>query len=69
MTMRNQHYRGRFGAQKRIVKITPQADASLKKVFSSIGVPGKRPFKPDSFQLEALEVLQTDDCLVTAPTG
>ncbi|MDD2317817.1 MAG: DEAD/DEAH box helicase, partial [Desulfobacterales bacterium] len=67
--MRNQHYRGRFGAQKRIVKITPQADASLKKVFSSIGVPGKRPFKPDFFQLEALEVLQTDDCLVTAPTG
>ncbi len=67
MTMRSQHYRRRSGAK--IVKITPQADASLKKVFSSIGVPGKRPFKPDPFQLEALEVLRTDDCLVTAPTG
>jgi len=54
---------------RRIAKITPAADASLKKVFAEIGVPQPEPFCPDPFQLEALAAVSRADCLVTAPTG
>ncbi len=50
-------------------KLKPGADERLKKVFSSIGVPEQKPFKPDTFQEKALEAIQHADCLVTAPTG
>jgi ATP-dependent RNA helicase HelY len=53
----------------RIVRIRPGADARLKKVFARIGVPARRPFKPDSFQLKALAAIRRVDCLVSAPTG
>ncbi|MBT8357168.1 MAG: DEAD/DEAH box helicase [Desulfobacterales bacterium] len=52
-----------------IPKIKPGADAGLKKVFASIGVPAKKSFTPDPFQLEALSAIGKTDCLVTAPTG
>ena len=45
-------------------KIKPGKDSSLIKVFENIGVPEKKPFKPDSFQLEALEAIKDSDCLV-----
>ncbi|MBU4463804.1 MAG: DEAD/DEAH box helicase [Proteobacteria bacterium] len=51
------------------LKLKPKADARLKKVFSSIGVPKKSAFKPDAFQLKALSAIKKADCLVTAPTG
>jgi len=51
------------------VKINPGKDASLEKVFESIGVPEKTPFKPDNFQIEALKAIEKYDCLVTVPTG
>ena len=57
------------GRRPRIVKIKPGAEASLKKVFTSIGVPENCAFKPDPFQLEALAATERGDCLVTAPTG
>ncbi|MCG8632468.1 MAG: DEAD/DEAH box helicase [Desulfobacterales bacterium] len=50
-------------------EITPGVDKGLKKTFSQIGVPEKRPFKPDPFQIRALEAIKESDCLVTAPTG
>lgn len=53
----------------RILKIRAAADTRLKKVFAAIGVPEKKKFKPDSFQLEALAAINHTDCLVTAPTG
>ncbi|OQY12583.1 MAG: ATP-dependent DNA helicase [Desulfobacteraceae bacterium 4572_187] len=59
----------KFGRRPRVLKIRPGADAGLKKVFASIGVPDKKPFKPDPFQLEALSVIERTDCLVTVPTG
>ncbi len=61
--------KGNFDRRPRIPKIRPGADAELKKVFSSIGVPDKKPFKPDPFQLEALSAIERTDCLVTVPTG
>ena len=58
-------YRRNTGLQK----IKPGADARLKKIFASIGVPGNKSFTPDRFQLEAVSVIKHSDCLVTAPTG
>ncbi|MCP3952800.1 MAG: DEAD/DEAH box helicase, partial [Desulfobacterales bacterium] len=45
------------------------ADASLQKVFAGIGKPPPKPFTPDQFQIDAVEAVKTNDCLVTAPTG
>ncbi|MBF0413812.1 MAG: DEAD/DEAH box helicase [Desulfamplus sp.] len=51
------------------ILIKPDADIELNSVFSRIGVPEKRTFSPDAFQLKALDAIQHSDCLVTAPTG
>ncbi|MDP3284582.1 MAG: DEAD/DEAH box helicase, partial [Desulfobacterales bacterium] len=51
------------------VRVRPNADGGLKKVFDEIGVPEKAEFTPDPFQLKALEAIDKADCLVTAPTG
>jgi ATP-dependent RNA helicase HelY len=45
-----------------------QADAA-RELLKGIGVPSPAPFKPDDFQLEALEAIEHEDVLVTAPTG
>ncbi len=42
---------------------------AVERLLSGIGVPEPQPFKPDDFQLEALRAIETDDVLVTAPTG
>lgn len=50
----------------------PQTLAQLKaveKLLSGLGVPDPKPFEPDAFQLEALAAIETEDVLVTAPTG
>ncbi len=41
----------------------------LRRLLQGIGTPAPAPFKPDSFQLEALAALEHEDVLVTAPTG
>lgn len=48
---------------------TPYQIRSVEKLLSGIGVPPATPFKPDDFQLEALAAIETQDVLVTAPTG
>jgi ATP-dependent RNA helicase HelY len=42
---------------------------SLEKLLSGIGTPEQKPFVPDDFQTEALAAIETEDVLVTAPTG
>jgi ATP-dependent RNA helicase HelY len=64
----------RYAARKRrqsrrVSTIRPGADPRLNSVFAGIGVPEEMPFRPDPFQLEALDAIQRADCLVTAPTG
>ena len=52
--------------------VTPQTPRQIKAVerlLSGIGVPEPQPFKPDAFQIEALSAIETQDVLVTAPTG
>lgn len=42
---------------------------AVERLLSGIGVPEPKPFTPDEFQVEALNAIDTDDVLVTAPTG
>ena len=65
-----QRYRQKYSNKRSsIPKIKPGIDTGLKNVFASIGVPAKKSFTPDPFQLEALSAIGKTDCLVTAPTG
>ncbi len=41
----------------------------LEKLLAGIGTPEPRPIVPDDFQIEALQAIETQDVLVTAPTG
>jgi superfamily II RNA helicase len=51
------------------LKYTEDQQQDMKKLLSGIGTPEPVPFKPDDFQLEALEAIENQDVLVTAPTG
>lgn len=42
---------------------------ALDKLLGGIGTPAPQPFVPDHFQIQALEAIETQDVLVTAPTG
>ena len=53
----------------RSTPLKPGADTRLKAVFAGIGIPPRREFSPDPFQIDALAAIQRSDCLVTAPTG
>jgi len=48
---------------------SPDQIRAVEQLLSGIGVPEPLPFKPDDFQIEALEAIETQDVLVTAPTG
>ena len=48
---------------------TPRQIKAIERLLSGIGVPEPQPFKPDPFQLEALDAIEHEDVLVTAPTG
>lgn len=64
--------RGFAGQSSAVRTVTPQTPRQLRAVerlLSGIGVPEQRPLKPDPFQLEALAAIETEDVLVTAPTG
>ncbi|HRH43293.1 MAG TPA: DEAD/DEAH box helicase [Pyrinomonadaceae bacterium] len=41
----------------------------VEKLLAGIGTPEPTPLVPDPFQLEALQAINTQDVLVTAPTG
>ena len=42
---------------------------ALEKLLGGIGTPEPRPLVPDDFQIQALKAIETQDVLVTAPTG
>jgi superfamily II RNA helicase len=42
---------------------------AVEELLEGIGNPDPTPFAPDDFQLEALAAIETEDVLVTAPTG
>ena len=51
------------------LKAKPRLDKSLVRIFQGIGKPEPTPFKPDPFQIEALNLISEFDVLVSAPTG
>lgn len=69
--MRSAQHRSRRkeGGKDRSGYEHPRIEQGLKRVFSRIGVPEEGAFKPDPFQLEALELVRDHDVLVCAPTG
>ena len=56
-------------APRAVAALTPRQIRSVEHLLSGIGVPEPRPLKPDAFQIEALAAIETEDVLVTAPTG
>lgn len=50
-------------------KYTFEQKRALDKLLDGIGKPEPQPFVADDFQVEALEAIETQDVLVTAPTG
>jgi ATP-dependent RNA helicase HelY len=48
---------------------SPSQAKAARELLDGIGVPAPSPFTPDDFQLEALEAIEHEDVLVTAPTG
>ena len=55
--------------QRHVQRDTGSYNRDLRSLLSGIGTPKPAPFQPDPFQLEALAALETEDVLVTAPTG
>ena len=47
----------------------PILDSRLEPVFKKIGIPDKTSFKADPYQIEALDLIEDNDVLVSAPTG
>jgi superfamily II RNA helicase len=45
------------------------SSSALNRLLEGIGEPEPAPIVPDPFQLEALQLIETCDVLVTAPTG
>lgn len=49
--------------------ITTSYKKNLEKLLDGIGTPEPTPIVPDAFQIEALNAINKEDVLVTAPTG
>lgn len=47
----------------------PKLNRHSKKLLEQIGTPEPHVFKPDDFQLKAVELIKNNDVLVSAPTG
>ncbi len=48
---------------------TPVQKKAVLDLLAGIGIPEEKPLKPDDFQIAALDAIETEDVLVTAPTG
>jgi len=63
------HFAGESSLVRVVTPQTPRQIKAIERLLSGIGVPEAKPFKPDPFQIEALAAIETEDVLVTAPTG
>ena len=53
----------------KVAKTRPRLDKSLNRIFNAIGKPEPAPFEADPFQVEAVNLIEQFDVLVSAPTG
>ena len=60
---------GESSGERQPARQTLSQMEAVKRLLDGIGVPEPQPFKPDDFQIEALKAIETEDVLVTAPTG
>ncbi len=66
------HHRSAHTERHTEREIAPKSStyaSDLQKLLKGIGTPPPSPFVPDPFQVEALEAIENEDVLVTAPTG
>lgn len=56
-------------AERAPVELNENQKRAVERLLSGIGTPAPVPLVPDDFQLEALQAINTQDVLVTAPTG
>lgn len=69
------NYKRKPGAQRQsrqarsTTVFNPRISPKLQPVLDHIGVPDAAPFKPDPFQIQAVEGLEAADVVVSAPTG
>ena len=49
--------------------LTVTQKKNVEKLLDGIGTPEAKLFVPDEFQTDALKAIETQDVLVTAPTG
>jgi ATP-dependent RNA helicase HelY len=50
-------------------RFSPHQLKALENLLAGIGTPEPKPLVPDDFQIDALKAIETEDVLVTAPTG
>jgi superfamily II RNA helicase len=55
--------------EPRAEELSDAQKRALEKLLAGIGTPEPQPLVPDDFQIEALQAIETQDVLVTAPTG
>lgn len=55
--------------ERNLAEQSSDYSSNLKRLLDGIGTPPPSPFVPDPFQIEALEAIEHEDVLVTAPTG
>ncbi len=60
---------GESSADRGSSEQTPTQERAVERLLAGIGVPEQKPLKPDDFQIEALSAIESEDVLVTAPTG
>ncbi len=60
---------GESFAEMRTTEPTETQKRAVERLLSGIGTPEPAPIVPDDFQIEALQAIETQDVLVTAPTG
>lgn len=60
---------GESSANTRSLPLTEEQLKAVEQLLSGIGTPEPKPIVPDDFQLEAFSAIETQDVLVTAPTG
>ncbi len=66
---KERNFKRELAPESSAVVISPAHLKSLEKLLGGIGTPEPRPIVPDDFQIEALKAVETQDVLVTAPTG
>ncbi len=62
-------FKRELAPESSVKAVSPNQLKSLERLLGGIGTPEPKPIVPDAFQIDALKAIETQDVLVTAPTG